>query len=188
MTGKGMQVVENPSEELLSHRAKGASGSAVFCGLEGSRPLLCDVQALATPTYYGNPRRTVNGADAARVALLLAVLEKRAGQKTYNQDIYVNVAGGLELSEPAADLALSIAVVSSLRDRIVGPDIAVMGEVGLAGEVRTVPQCERRVAECKRLGFTTVVIPKENARRMKPDPEIKIIGVDTVMQALSVLF
>ncbi len=188
MTEKGMAVVDNPSEQLLSHRAKGASGSAVFCGMEGSRPLLCDVQALASPTYFGTPRRTVGGADTGRVALLLAVLEKRAGQKTYNQDIYINVAGGLELSEPAADLALCVAVASSLKDTCVGPDVAVMGEVGLAGEVRAIPQCERRVAECQRLGFTTVMLPKENLRRIKAPEGMRLVGVDTVMQALSVLF
>jgi len=188
MTGKGMQTVENPSEELLSRRAKGASGSAVFCGLEGSRPLLCDVQALTSTTFYGTPRRTVNGADAARVALLLAVLEKRANQRTYNQDVYINVAGGLELSEPAADLALCVAVASSLKDRIVGPDIAVMGEVGLAGEVRSIPQCERRISECARLGFTTILVPQANARRIKVPEGIRVIGVDTVAQAMSVLF
>ena len=188
MTEKGMRVVQNPSEQLLSHRAKGASGSVVFCGLEGSRPLLCDVQALAAQSYLGTPRRTVSGADAGRVALLLAVLEKRAGQKTYNQDVYVNVAGGLELSEPAADLALCVAVASSLRDRSVGQTVAVMGEVGLAGEVRAIPQCERRIAECQRLGFDTIVIPRENLRRLKAPEGLELLGVDTVMQALSVLF
>lgn len=188
MTERGMEVVDNPSEELLSHRAKGASGSVVFCGLEGSRPLLCDVQALAAQSYFGTPRRTVNGADTGRVNLLLAVLEKRAGQKTYNQDVYINVAGGLELSEPAADLALCVAVASSLRDETVGANVAVMGEVGLAGEVRGIPQCERRVAECQRLGFTTVVLPKANLARMKVPEGMKLIGVDTVMQAVSVLF
>ena len=188
MTQEGMRVVENPSEQLLSHRAKGASGSVVFCGMEGSRPLLVDVQALASPTYFGTPRRTVEGADTGRVALLLAVLEKRAGQKTYNQDVYVNVAGGLELSEPAADLALCVAVASSLKDTPVGQQVAVMGEVGLGGEVRAIPQIERRVAECARLGFTTIVLPKENLRRLKAPEGVTLRGVDTVLQALSVLF
>ncbi len=188
MTGKGMQVVPNPSEELLSHRARGASGSAVFCALEGSRPLLCDVQALTSPTYFGTPRRTVNGADGGRVALLLAVLEKRAGQRSYNQDVYVNVAGGLELSEPAADLALCVAVASSLKDQAVSPEVAVMGEVGLAGEIRAVPQCERRVAECARLGFTTLVVPRASLRQIHAPEGVRLLGVDTVMQALSVLF
>ena len=188
MTGEGMVEVLNPSEQLLSRRAKGASGSVVFCGLEGTRPLLCDVQALASQSYFGTPRRTVGGADASRVALLLAVLEKRANQKTYNQDVYINVAGGLELSEPAADLALCLAVVSSLRDEAVGAEVAVMGEVGLAGEVRAIPQCDRRIAECQRLGFTTIVLPSENLRRIQRPEGVKLIGVDTVMQAISVLF
>ena len=188
MTGQGMQVVPNPSEELLSHRAKGTSGSAVFCGLEGSRPLLCDVQALTSQTYYGTPRRTVSGADSGRVALLLAVLEKRAGRRTYNQDVYINVAGGLELSEPAADLALCAAVASSLQEEAIGPEVAVMGEVGLAGEVRNVPQCDRRVAECARLGFTTVIVPRANARTIRAPEGVRVVGVDTVAQALSVLF
>ena len=188
MTQQGMQVVPNPSEQLLSHRAKGASGSVVFCGLEGSRPLLCDVQALAAPSYFGTPRRTVAGADSGRVALLLAVLEKRCGQRTSNQDVYINVAGGLELSEPAADLALCVAVASSLKDESVGAEVAVMGEVGLAGEVRAIPQCERRLSECVRLGFTTLVLPRENMKRLKAPDGVRLVGVDTVMQALSVLF
>ena len=188
MTGKGMQIVPNPSEELLSHRAKGASGCAVFCALEGSRPLLCDVQALTSQSFLNSPRRTVNGADGGRVAMLLAVLEKRAFQRSYNQDVYINVAGGLELSEPAADLALCAAVASSLKDQPIGADITVMGEVGLAGEIRSVPQCERRISECARLGFTTVIIPRENAKRIKTPDGVRVIGADTVMQALSVLF
>ena len=159
MTGKGMQVVENPSEELLT-----------------------------SPTFFGTPRRAVNGADGGRVAMLLAVLEKRASLRTYNQDVYINVAGGLELSEPAADLALCAAVASSLKDLPVGPEVAVMGEVGLAGEVRTVPQCERRVSECARLGFTTLIVPKTNAARLNTPDGVRIYGVDTVAQAMSILF
>ncbi|MBQ6061618.1 MAG: DNA repair protein RadA, partial [Clostridia bacterium] len=116
------------------------------------------------------------------------VLEKRASQRTYNQDVYINVAGGLELSEPAADLALCVAVASSLKDKPVGPDIAVMGEVGLAGEVRTVPQCERRVSECARLGFSTLIVPRANAQRIHAPDGVKVIGVDTVAQALSIIF
>ncbi len=120
--------------------------------------------------------------------MLLAVLEKRAGLRSYDQDVYINVAGGLELSEPAADLALCMAAASSLKDRAVGQEVAVMGEVGLAGEVRSIPQCDRRVAECARLGFTTLIVPRDNARRLKAPEVVKIIGVDTVMQAVSVLF
>ena len=189
MTADGMMPVENASETLLSQRAKNVSGSCVLCTVEGSRPMLVDLQALVTPSYYTSPRRTVNGMDSSRIMLLLAVMEKRAGIRLYNQDVYINVAGGLSLSEPAADLALCVAVASSLKDQAVGAETAVMGEVGLAGEIRTVPQCERRVAECARLGFTTLVVPRENARRLQKVPEgVRILGVDTVMQALSVLF
>ena len=116
------------------------------------------------------------------------MLEKRAGQKTYNQDVYINVAGGLELSEPAADLALCIAVASSLKDEPVGQQVAVMGEVGLGGEIRAIPQVDRRVSECVRLGFTTIVLPRESLRRVKAPEGVTLRGVDTVMQALSVLF
>ena len=120
--------------------------------------------------------------------MLLAVLEKRAHMQTYNQDVYINVAGGLELSEPAADLALCAAVASSLRDKAVGPEVAVMGEVGLAGEVRTVPQCERRITECARLGFTTIIVPRACAKRTPVPEGVHVVGVDTVAQALSVIF
>lgn len=187
MTQEGMQPVENPSEQLLSLRAKGASGSVVFCGMEGSRPMLVDLQALCAQTYYGTPRRTVNGMDQGRIALLLAVLEKRAGQKLYNQDVYVNVAGGMELSEPAADLAVMAAVASSLQDKPLPGDWVVMGEVGLAGEVRAIPQAERRLHECARLGFSHVVLPRESARRAAAPKEVTLHPVDTVAQALAVL-
>jgi DNA repair protein RadA/Sms len=187
MTGKGMEEVLNPSEQLLSRRAKGASGSVVFCGLEGSRPLLCDVQALASQCYAGNPRRTVGGADTGRVALLLAVMEKRAGKKLFNQDVYINVAGGLALNDPAADLAVCIAVASSLQGFTLPTNLSVMGEIGLCGEVRPVAQVERRVAECVRLGFTELLIPKQNLKSIKPIEGVHITGVDTLMQALAIV-
>lgn len=187
MTAQGMQGVSNPSEELLSARAKGAPGSCVFCGMEGTRPMLVDIQALCAQTYYNLPRRTVNGMEQGRVALLLAVMEKRAGQKLYNQDVYVNVAGGLDLSEPAADLALIAAVASSLKDKPLPQDWVVMGEVGLAGEIRSVPQAERRLQECVRMGFTHAVLPRESVKRLPNIEGITLHGVDTVMQALAVL-
>lgn len=187
MTEDGMQQVANASEMLLSRRAKGASGSVVFCGLEGSRPMLVDIQALAAQTYYGMPRRTVNGMDQGRIALLLAVLEKRAGQKLFNQDVYINVAGGMELTEPAADLAVCAAVASSLQNRVLPQNWAVMGEVGLAGEVRAIPQADRRLSECMRLGFHQVVLPKENQRRLRIPEGMTVYGVDTLAQALAVL-
>lgn len=187
MTGQGMRAVQNASETLLSQRAKGASGSSVFCGLEGSRPVLVDIQALVTQSFGSMPRRTVNGMDSSRVMLLLAVMEKRARLKMYNRDAYINVAGGLSLSEPAADLALCMAVASSYTDRVIPGDWAVMGEVGLAGEVRAISQLERRVAECQRLGFTHILCPRDSARRMKAAEGVTLHGVDTVAQAMAVL-
>ena len=187
MHEKGMIPVANPSEMLLSERAKNVPGSCVIPAIEGSRPMLVDVQALALQTAYGTPRRTTNGFDAGRLALLLAVLEKRAGVSLFNQDVYVNVAGGLSLSEPAADLALCAAVASSVRDTCIPGDWAVMGEVGLAGEIRAVSQCERRLSECARLGFTSAVLPRENARHLKAPEGMRVYGVETLAEALSIL-
>ena len=187
MTGQGMRAVPNPSETLLSQRAKGASGSCVFCGLEGSRPMLVDIQALVAQSFYTVPRRTVDGMDSARVMLLLAVMEKRARLKMYNRDAYINVAGGMSLSEPAADLAFCMAVASSYCDRAIPADWVVMGEVGLSGEVRAISQLERRAAECKRLGFCHILCPKDSAKRVKPVEGITLHGVDTVYQAMAVL-
>lgn len=187
MTGRGMVPVEYASEAMLSQRARGASGSVVFCGMEGTRPMLMDIQALAAQSFYTSPRRTVNGADYGRISLLLAVLEKRAGLRLYNQDVYLNVAGGLSLSEPAADLAACLAVASSLADRPLPPDLAAMGEVGLAGEVRAIPHLERRLAECSRLGFTTVVCPKERYGKT-PIPEgMRVHFVESISQAVAFL-
>ncbi len=187
MRKEGMVPVPNPSESLLSQRARGASGSVVFCTLQGSRPILCDLQALAARSFYAVPKRTVGGMDSSRVALLLAVMEKRAGKKLFDQDVYINVAGGLALSDPAADLAVCVAVASSLMGFTLSASLSVMGEVGLCGEVRPVAQCERRVAECVRLGFTELVVPKQNMKHLKPIEGVQITGVDTLMQALAVL-
>ncbi len=187
MTGKGMLPVEHASETMLSQRARGASGSVVFCAMEGSRPMLIDIQALVTQSFYNSPRRTVNGADYGRIALLLAVLEKRAGLRLYNQDVFINVAGGMSLNEPAADLALCLAVASSLSDRPMPPDLAAIGEVGLAGEVRVVPQMERRIIECQRLGFTQIICPKERAGKTTVPKGMTLHAVETVSQAIALL-
>ncbi len=183
----GMMPVQNPSETLLSQRARGASGSVVFCALNGSRPILCDLQALAAHSFYSVPRRTVGGIDSSRVALLLAVMEKRAGRKLFDQDVYVNVAGGLELDDPAADLAVCVAVASSLSNFPLSPSLCVMGEVGLCGEVRPVAQAERRVQECVRLGFTEILLPKQSMKGIRPLEGVRLTGVDTLMQALAVV-
>ena len=183
----GMREVVNASEALLSERAHNASGSVVMCALEGSRPLLTDVQALVSRTPFGNPRRMASGVDQGRLSLLLAVLEKRAGLRLYDQDVYINIAGGMTLTEPAADLALCAAVTSSLRSRPIGADFAVMGEVGLAGEVRAVPQAERRLHECARLGFANVVLPRGNLRGVRVPEGMNALGVETVLEAIDAL-
>ena len=187
MTGSGMREIANPSEALLSERAHDQSGSVVLCAMEGTRPLLVDVQALVASTVLGTPRRMASGIDQGRLSLLLAVLEKRAGLPLYSQDVYINVAGGLELTEPAADLALCAAVASSARGKALDGNLAVMGEVGLAGEVRAVPQAERRLMECARLGFTRIILPKANLRGIKPPEGATLHGVDTLGEALSIM-
>ena len=183
----GMVPVENPSEMLLSTRAKNVPGSCVHCAIEGSRPMLVDVQALALQTAYGNPRRTTNGFDGGRLALLLAVLEKRAGVSLFNQDVYINIAGGLALSEPAADLPLCAAVASSVRGLSIPADWAIMGEVGLAGEIRSISQADRRLSECARLGFKTAVMPRENMKRLHAPEGVRVYGVETLAEALSIM-
>ena len=186
MRREGMVAVENPSESLLSQRARGISGSVVLCTLQGSRPILCDLQALASKSFYSVPKRTVGGIDHGRVALLLAVMEKRCGRKLFDQDVYINVAGGLDLNDTAADLAVCLAVASSLGNQTLPQNLSVMGEVGLCGEVRPVSQCERRVAECARLGFTQLIVPRQNLKSLKIPKGVQVTGVDTLMQALAV--
>ncbi len=187
MTDKGMREVENASEALLSERAHDASGSVVMCAMEGSRPLMTDVQALVSTTVFGNPRRMASGVDQGRLALLLAVLEKRVGLRMYDQDVYINIAGGMSLTEPAADLALCAAIASSHRNRAIGGSWSVMGEVGLAGEVRAIGQAERRIAECARLGFDHVILPKYNLRNLRAPEGIQVLGVETVTEAIVAL-
>ena len=187
MTGEGMREVPHASEALLSERSQHASGSVIMCAIEGSRPILTDVQALVATTVFGNPRRMASGVDQGRLALLLAVLEKRAGMRLYDKDVYINIAGGMSLTEPAADLALCAAIASSCKNRPISENWAVMGEVGLAGEVRAVAQAERRIHECIRLGFTHILLPKSNLKNIKIPDDVHIIGVDTVSQAIGEL-
>ncbi len=187
MTGSGMIPVRNPSETLLSQRTRNTSGSCVLCAMEGTRPILVDVQALCVKSYYTSPRRTVNGLDSSRVILLLAVMEKRLGIRLYDKDVYINVAGGLDLDEPAADLAVCCAVASSVCDRPVPPNWAVMGEIGLAGEVRAIPHVDRRAGECARLGFDHVLCPKHSARKAVSPEGVELVGADTLPQAFAFL-
>ncbi len=184
MSDRGMMEVENASEALLSERAHDASGSVVMCAMEGSRPLLTDVQALVSTTVFGNPRRMASGVDQGRLALLLAVLEKRVGLRLYDQDVYINIAGGMSLTEPAADLALCAAIASSHRNRPISGNWAVMGEVGLAGEVRAISQAERRVLECARLGFDHIVVPKFNLRNLRAPEGVELLGAETVVDMI----
>ena len=188
MTDRGLCEVANPSEMLLSGRPKNVSGNCALCSMEGTRPLIAEVQALVTPTVFPSPRRTSNGVDYNRVYLILAVLEKRLGLKFYQNDVYLNVVGGLSISEPAADLAIAAAMISSLTDRIVPDDLLVIGELGLAGEIRAVSNLEQRVREAARLGFTRAIVPYRNTekRPLKVDG-MKIIPVRGVYEVLKEL-
>jgi DNA repair protein RadA/Sms len=163
MRGDGLAEVENPSERLLRDRGRSVPGSAVVASIEGTRPLLVEVQALVAPTHFANPQRVAQGVDPRRLAVVIAVLEKRAGLSLAGADVFVNVAGGIRLEEPAADLGLSLALASSFRDLPLAPDLVAIGEVGLGGELRPVPHIERRLEEAKRLGFRTAVIPERQA-------------------------
>ncbi|MBI4363864.1 MAG: DNA repair protein RadA [Candidatus Latescibacteria bacterium] len=162
MRGDGLIEVENPSERLLRDRGASVPGSAVVASMEGTRPLLVEVQALVAPTHFANPQRVAQGVDPRRLAVVIAVLEKRAGLSLAGSDVFVNVAGGIRLEEPAADLGLAVALASSFREIPIPPDRVLIGEVGLGGELRPVPQLARRLQESERLGFGSAVIPKRN--------------------------
>jgi len=186
MKEQGLLEVANPSKEFLSQRGTETIGSAVVPTIEGSRPLLVEIQALTTPTGFGMPRRTANGIDFNRLLMVTAVLTKRVGIRLGNQDIIVNVTGGLRVGEPAADLGIALAIASSFRDLGVDPHLAAVGEVGLSGELRAVSQPERRVSEAARLGFKRCVIPEAGAK-VSPVPKgIEIIPVSTLREALRV--
>ena len=187
MTGAGLVAVSNPSRLFLSDRAAGVPGSVVLCSLEGTRPILVEVQALVSTGAYGTARRMASGIDHNRLSLLLAVLEKRAGLGLAGEDVFVNVAGGLAIDEPAADLGVVAAVASSLRGRGVRPGTAVFGEVGLGGEVRGTPQAGLRVREAAQLGFTRCVLPAVNRGRETADAGCETVGVESVEDALDAL-
>jgi len=186
MAERGLLEVKNPSGFFLAERPRDVPGSVIVAGLEGTRPLLLELQALVAPASFGTPRRTVLGADYNRVCLLLAVLEKRAGVPLASQDVFVNVAGGGRVMEPAADLAVLVAAASSYMDRPVRGDVVVLGEVGLTGEVRAVTGLEARLREAAQLGFTQAVVPRSNLLET-PRPPLEAHGVATVHEALDVL-
>jgi DNA repair protein RadA/Sms len=186
MTGTGLRPVPNPSKLFLSERASGTPGSAVLCCVEGSRPILVEVQALVSTSTYGNARRMAIGIDQNRLSLLLAVLEKRAGLSLAGDDVYVNIAGGMTVEEPAADLSVIAAVASSVRNRGLAPSTALFGEVGLSGEIRGIPQAALRVREAAQMGFTRIVLPAANLEASQ-DNQMALVGVRTVGEALDEL-
>jgi len=187
MTGAGLKAVPNPSKLFLSERPSNVPGSVVLAAMEGSRPILVEVQALVSTATFGNARRTANGLDQSRLALLLAVLDKRAGLNLSTDDVFVNVAGGLTISEPAADMAILAAVASSLRNRPIATGVVVFGEVGLAGEVRATPQSALRLREARQLGFTQCVMPRMDTAPEDGPAGLSITGVRTIGEALDAL-
>src|SRR5215831_2930430 len=187
MTGKGLKAVPNPSQLFLAERPANAPGSAVLCCVEGSRPLLVEVQALVSTSSYGNARRMASGIDQNRLSLLLAVLEKRAGLNLIGEDVFINVAGGMTVDEPAADLGVLAAFSSSVRNRPIRPGTAVFGEVGLAGEVRGTTQAALRLREAAQMGFTRVVVPEGNIARDEAPAGCEIVPVKHVGEALDEL-
>lgn len=187
MRQSGLVEVENPSEYMLSGKAENASGSVVACSIEGTRPMLIEIQALVCESNFGMPRRTATGTDYNRVNLLMAVLEKRIGLHLGNCDAYVNIAGGIRMNEPAIDLGIVMAIISSYKNRPVDEKMIVFGEVGLSGEIRAVNMPEQRVAEAKKLGFETCVIPEVSKNMVKNIKGIKVIGVKTISDAMNLI-
>jgi len=187
MGEQGLADVENPSLMLLADRPVNVSGTCVACVMEGSRPILAEVQALVSKTGFGNPRRTATGFDLSRAALLIAVLEKRGGYFFGNLDAYVNIVGGLRLDEPAADLPVALALISNLLDKPVPDDVVAFGEIGLAGEVRSVAHAQVRINECARLGFGSIMVPRASMRQLQAPAGVEIIPVGDISQAIGVV-
>jgi DNA repair protein RadA/Sms len=187
MESDGLKEVANPSEFMLDGRPLEASGSVVTCSIEGTRPILVEIQALVCRSNFGMPRRTAAGCDYNRVNLLMAVLEKRLGLRLSEYDAYVNIAGGFRMNEPAIDLGIVLAIVSSVRDQAIDDSVICFGEVGLSGEVRSVPMAEQRVNEARKLGFKTCILPKSALKGLKDTDGIRLIGVSNVREAVEAL-
>ena len=186
MGDRGLCEVPNPSQMIIDGRPKNASGSCAGCMIEGSRPIICEIQTLVSQTSFPQPKRTADGFDYNRMCLLIAVLEKRLGLKFSQNDVYLNIAGGMRLDEPSGDLAVAIALISGITDRVVPETLIAFGEVGLAGEVRSVSHIEYRVKEAARLGFTKILIPKRNLTSSLKVPDgVEIVGIDGIYGALS---
>ncbi|MFC4620216.1 DNA repair protein RadA [Camelliibacillus cellulosilyticus] len=186
MKETGLVEVANPSEVFLQDRTKGVAGSTVVSAMEGTRPVLVEIQALVTPSGFGNPRRMATGVDHNRVSLLMAVLEKRVGLLMQDYDAYVNVAGGVRLDEPATDLAVALSVASSFRDGPTNPTDVIIGEIGLTGEVRRVSRIEQRIMEAEKMGFKRALIPEQNIGGWRHPQGIEVVGVSTVKEAMDV--
>lgn len=187
MRDVGLVEVDNPSKMLLEGREENVSGSAIVCTMEGSRGVLAEIQALVTPTGFGNPRRMSNGIDFNRVVLLIAVLEKRARMNLSNSDVYVNVAGGLRIDEPAADLGICVAIATSQSDVLLPADMLFVGEVGLGGELRVVSQLEKRLTEAAKLGFSSAIVPKQSLKGVKIPKNFVAYGVGTIGEAMAMI-
>jgi DNA repair protein RadA/Sms len=188
MKDAGLVEVLSPSEYFLSERTSSATGSVVVPSIEGSRPILIEIQALVIPTHFGYPRRTTQGIDANRVSLLVAVMDKRLGIHLFGHDIFLNIAGGMKVEEPGVDLGVVASMASSFKDKVIDPEMIIFGEVGLGGEVRGISQGEGRVKEAARLGFKRCLLPKQNQDKIKPVQGIELIGIRTVQEAIHVLF
>lgn len=188
MKDAGLEEISNPSAVFLSDRPENVPGSVVTASMEGTRPILVEIQALASRTVFGNPRRTVLGIDSNRVAVLVAVAEKKAGLNLMQHDIFVNVAGGVKIDEPAVDMGILTAIASSFLDQAVPNHTAVFGEVGLTGEIRPISHLEKRVSETSKMGFQRCLIPFSNLKRMNQKAELELIGIRDVQQAMLYLF
>jgi DNA repair protein RadA/Sms len=182
----GLTEVKNPSKVFLSEREKEISGSAITASIEGTRPILLEVQALVTPSNYGNPQRVATGFDYRRLSILLAVLEKRSKLRLSANNVFLNMAGGVKIDEPAIDLAVCCSIASSLMDKVVNSKTVIIGEVGLGGEVRSVGNIEKRIQEAEKLGFQKIIIPQNNSRGLKySSSSIKIAGVESLTEAIN---
>jgi len=185
MQGNGLREVKNPSELFLSERSREISGSVITASMEGTRPILLEVQALVTPSNYGNPQRVATGFDYRRLSILLAVLEKRAGYRLSANNVFLNMAGGVKIDEPAIDLAVCCSIASSLLDKVIDNNVVLIGEVGLGGEVRSVGNIEKRIQEAQKLGFKKVIIPHSNLKGLKENASIEVMWIENLTDAIN---
>ena len=183
----GMSEIKNPSSVLLSDRTENPPGTVVVASMEGTRPILVELQALTTLSVFGFPKRTANGIDFNRLTLLIAVLEKKAGMALGNQDVYMNIVGGIRINEPALDLGIVLATASSFKNIPIPNDSIAIGEVGLTGEVRNVNMIEKRIKEAEKMGFKTCIIPESNKKLLKESYKLDIIGVKNIIEAMKFL-